>query len=57
MIIPPGTVSQLNKVAKDVRARVLEMKLHRLFKEPPYKKDPVLLPILDCWVSFKIYHE
>lgn len=46
-----GTVEQLNKIAKDVRARVLEIKTHRLFKEPPYNKKPVGLPILDCWVS------
>lgn len=44
------TVIQVNKVAKDVRARVLEIKTHRLFKEPPYKKNPIGLPILDCWV-------
>jgi len=43
-------VSQLNKISKDVRARVLEMKTLRLFKEPPYKQGPYSLPILDCWV-------
>lgn len=48
-----GIVTQVNKVAKDVRARILELKTHRLFKEPPYKKSMFSLPILDCWVRSK----
>jgi hypothetical protein len=46
-----GVVSQVNKIAKDLRARVIELKIHRLFKEPPYKK--LSLPVLDCWVDYQ----
>jgi len=50
-----GVVAHVNKIAKDIRYRILEMKEHRLFNEPPYKK--LGLPILDCWVRFSYLNE
>ena len=46
-----GVVSQINKIGRDVRFRVLEMKNVVLFKEPPYKTASYELPIFDCWVT------
>ena len=52
-----GDVAQVNKVAKDVRHRVVQFRKASLFKEPPYKKTGYSLPILDCWDFFQYWEK